>query len=267
MCVVMRPDTSSPWFSIPRPRQAPRHRLVCFAHAGGSAASFSAFSAALPPDTELWATQLPGRFSRFGEPVATSLPDLVARIADALRAAAGPETPIALLGQSFGGLLAFEVARRLEADRPALALVLLSACPPHLLLPLPAVSRDQLPNLLLRTDDSAQDILGCDELRDIVLDAVWADIELMRQVPQYERPALGCPVHAIAGAGDSEIGTAEMSQWQRYTESAFTIDELPAPHLIASAHPAGLGNTVTELLRSDLTRRRTTCPARRTGGR
>ncbi|MFB9689487.1 thioesterase II family protein [Amycolatopsis plumensis] len=265
--MIRRSGVSGSWFSIPRPRQAPRFRLVCFAHAGGSAASFSALSAALPPDAELWAVQLPGRFGRIGEPAVTDLRDLAAGIADALRAAAGAEPPIALLGQSFGGLLAVEVARRLEADRPALAVVLLSACPPHLLPPSPVISREQLPDLLLRTDESAKDVLGCDELREIVLDAVWADIELVHQVPRSERPALGCPVHAIAGAADREIGTAEMAQWRRYTESVFTLDELPAPHLIASAVPDGLGDIVTELLRSDLTRCRSTSPARRTGGR
>ncbi|MEV6133365.1 alpha/beta fold hydrolase [Streptomyces violaceusniger] len=267
MCLFMHPDTRSSWFWIPRPRQAPRFRLVCFAHAGGSAASFSALSAALPPDTELWATQLPGRFVRYREPATTSLPELVAQIADALRSAAEPDVPIALLGQSFGGLLAAEVARHLEPDRPARALVLLSACPPHLLLPFPAISREQVPDLLLRTDDGAREILECDELRDVVLDAVWADIELLHQLPNAERPTLRCPVHAIVGASDSEISAAEMSQWQQYTESVFTMDELPAPHLIASAHPVGLSDIVTGLLRSDIARCRKNHPARRTGER
>ncbi|WP_165494873.1 thioesterase II family protein [Actinomadura roseirufa] len=261
------PDASGPWFWIPRPRSAPRYRLVCFAHAGGSAASFSALATALPPDAELWAVQLPGRFVRYREPAPTGLPTLVVQIADAIRAAAGSDVPIVLLGQSFGALLATEVARQLEPDRPALALMLLSARPPHLFLPLPAVSHELVTDLLLRTDDGAREILECDELRDIVLDAVRADIELLRQLPQSERPALRCPVHAMVGAGDSQVSAAETSQWRRYTESVFTLDELPAPHLIASAYPAGLSDIITELLRSDMARCRYDHPARQTEGR
>jgi len=211
--------------------------------------------------------QLPGRFVRYREPTPTELPELVAQIADALRSTADPDVPTALLGQSFGGLLAAEVARQLELDRPALALVLLSACPPHLLMPFPAISRDQVPDLLLRTDDGAQEILECADLRDVVLDAVWTDIGLLRQLPDAGRPRLRCPVHAIVGTSDSTIGVAEMAQWQRYTESVFTLDELPAPHLIASAHAAGLSDTVTELLRSDIARCRNNHPAPQTEGR
>ncbi|WP_435603604.1 thioesterase II family protein [Streptomyces sp. bgisy130] len=266
MCLFMHPDARSSWFWIPHPRRAPRFRLVCFAHAGGSAASFSALSTALPPDTELWATQLPGRFVRYREPAVTGLKELVAQIADALRSAADPDVPMALLGQSFGGLLAAEVARQLEPDRPALALVVLSAAPPHLLRPFPAISREQVPDLLLRTDPGAQEILECAELRDVVLDTVWADLELLRQLPDVERPPLRCPVHAIVGTGDSTIGAADMAQWQQHTESVFTMDELPAPHLIASAHAAGLSDTVTELLRSDTARCRNNHPARQTEG-
>lgn len=263
----MQLDAKSSWFWIPRPRRAPRLRLVCFAHAGGTAASFSALSAALPPDTELWATQLPGRFVRYREPATTSLSELVAQIADALLAAAEPDVPIALLGQSFGGLLAFEVAKRLERVRPALALVVLSASPPHLLTPFPVISREQVPDLLLRTNDGAQQILDSDELRDVVLDAVWDDVKLLHELPDNERPVFSCPVHAIVGTKDAEISAVEMVQWQQYTESVFTMDELPAPHLIASAHAAGLSDTVTELLRSDTAQRRNYHPARQTGER
>ena len=263
----MHTDAGNPWFWIPQPRRAPRCRLVCFAHAGGPASSFSALSGSLPTDTELWAIQLPGRFARYREPPPTGLSALVTQIADALRSTADPDVPTAVLGQSFGALLAAEVARKLERDRPVLALVLVSACPPHLLVPFPSVSREQVPDLLLRTDDSAQEILDCDDLRDVVLDAVWADIELLRQLPDAERLRLRCPVHAIAGTRDRTIGAAEMRQWQRYTDRLFTLDELPAPHLIASAYAAGLSRTLTELLRSDIARHRDNDPGRQAEGR
>lgn len=263
----MHPDARSSWFWIPHPRRAPRFRLVCFAHAGGAATHFSALSTALPPDTELWAAQLPGRFVRHREPAPTSLPELVAQITDVLRSAADPEVPMALLGQSFGGLLAAEVARQLEPGLPVLALAVLSASPPHLLTSIPAITREEVPDLLLRTDGGAQEILDSAEFRDVVLNRVWTDLELLRQVPVVERPTLRCPVHAIAGTHDSEIGTAEMAQWQQYTESVFTMNELPAPHLIASAHAAELSDVVTELLRTDLATCWNNHPVHQTEGR
>src|SRR5215203_6385281 len=90
-------------------------QLVCFPHAGGSASFYFPVSAQLSPTAEVFALQYPGRQDRRKE----SSPDDLATLADQVYEALRPrlkDRPTTFFGHSMGATLAFEVARRLEAD-------------------------------------------------------------------------------------------------------------------------------------------------------
>ena len=84
-------------------------RLFCFSYAGGSSTTFASWQAALAPDIDVCAIQLPGRGARMGEPLMTSFPELIGTIAQVISNQRG--APYAFFGHSLGGLIAFEVAR------------------------------------------------------------------------------------------------------------------------------------------------------------
>ena len=109
----------------------PRITLFCIPHAGGGASAYRNWASALGPQIAVRVLQLPGRESRFREPVLTEL-DTV--LADLFRAVA-PDTarPFALLGHSMGALLAFELSQMLRNDiGRAPAHLFVSACrAPH----------------------------------------------------------------------------------------------------------------------------------------
>lgn len=92
----------------------PAARLVCLPHAGGAAPFYVPVAAALSPDVDVVAVQYPGRQDRRTEEPIDDLAALADRLYEVLRRQ--PELPFALLGHSMGAVLAFEVARRLEAD-------------------------------------------------------------------------------------------------------------------------------------------------------
>src|SRR5829696_7431345 len=88
-------------------------RLVCCPHAGGGADAYRRWASSFAPDIELWTVTPPGRGAQSPAIAESSWGSLVDELADAVGAIDGAE-PIALLGHSFGALVAFEVARELE---------------------------------------------------------------------------------------------------------------------------------------------------------
>ncbi|TVT61265.1 thioesterase, partial [Amycolatopsis rhizosphaerae] len=89
-------------------------RVFCFPYAGGNPRTYLGWQPALDADADVVAVCPPGKAHRAHE----TLPPFDA-LADAAAAAIaeesrGDQRPIHLFGHSFGGLLAFEVARRLR---------------------------------------------------------------------------------------------------------------------------------------------------------
>ncbi|WP_276583904.1 alpha/beta fold hydrolase [Pseudomonas sp. RIT-PI-AD] len=115
------------WVRPYRLSPMPRWRLVCFAHAGGSASFFRDWAAALPADIDLLAIQYPGREDRFCEPCLTDMHSLAEAASQALRGYA--DRPLALFGHSLGAVAAYEVAIRLERQAIAVEHLFISAHP------------------------------------------------------------------------------------------------------------------------------------------
>ena len=99
--------------------------LLVLPHAGGSAHAYLDWADLLPPGVGLLIGQYPGRGARYAEPLPASMDLLVDPIVAHLPSTA---EQLIVLGHSMGGLVAFEIVRRLEAlGRPVLGLVA-SAC-------------------------------------------------------------------------------------------------------------------------------------------
>lgn len=108
----MTPTESARWLRARRPVPAPHVRLICLPYAGGATTVYHHFPDGLRADVEVRSAQLPARQERIGEPGLTRVTAIVERLASALEAL--EPAPVALYGHSFGAIVAFELARRLE---------------------------------------------------------------------------------------------------------------------------------------------------------
>ena len=85
--------------------------LYCLPFSGGSKYSYKSFSKYAPPFLNIVAIELPGRGTRSGEALLTSIErtadDVFNQIKDSL------DKPYAIYGHSMGGILAYLVARRI----------------------------------------------------------------------------------------------------------------------------------------------------------
>ncbi|MEY9862085.1 pyochelin biosynthetic protein PchC [Catenulispora sp. GAS73] len=236
------------WLYRPVPRGLQARQLVCFPHAGGDVTAFAALAEESPAGVEVAAVRLPGRGGRFREAMPSRFDELVADVAEGIRTRIRPGS--VFYGQSFGALLAYEVARALpRALRPAL---LVPACAPapqdwHGTVPDPADGAldlfracglaDQLP------DDSG--------LRELTLGVLRADLAVCRSYRHRPAPGFDTPIHAVAGADDPVLAAGRLQAWAQATEGPFAATVVPGGHLLACALDAGPADLLARLAVGD----------------
>jgi surfactin synthase thioesterase subunit len=140
--VPFRPRTAPPDSCLVRFHTRPEAqlRLYCFPWSGAGASAYRSHAEAIPAEIEMVGIQFPGRGTRRAEPSRTELQPLATQIAEAIRADldASPSR-YAVLGHSYGSLLAYESIRLLQTAGlfPELAIMSGSRAPsvaPHTLL-------------------------------------------------------------------------------------------------------------------------------------
>ncbi|GGS85392.1 thioesterase [Planobispora rosea] len=220
------------WLRCPRPRPRAVARLICFAHAGGSATAYREWPALLPESVELHAVQLPGRADRFNEPFPESLQALVEEVAAEL--APLLDRRVALFGHSMGGLVAYEVTRLLEERGTGPVRLFVSGCTaPHerrLDRRVSEYDDDRLAAELVRLGGTESEIFAHPAMREIVLPYVRGDFRLIEHHRSRPGPPLRTPVSALVGEADPVVTAAQAKAWEACTVSDFSLTVFPGDH-------------------------------------
>jgi medium-chain acyl-[acyl-carrier-protein] hydrolase len=231
-------------FRTPEARTA----LICLPHAGGASGSFRPWQAHTGK-LDILGVELPGRGARFAEAPVARVDPLAAGIAAAV---GGLDRDYALFGHSLGGLLAFEVARRIRdaGGRPPLALFVAGCPAPDAPAPPPVhdLPRDQLLGWLEEMGGLDPEIARLPDLVDILLPALRADLAVVDTYRHRPAPPLACPVHVLAGRADSSVRPADLEAWRAHTAGPCTIHTLPGDHFFVHSAPAQVLRIVTDAL-------------------
>lgn len=207
-------------------------RLLCFPYAGGSEAAYRTWQQYMPESIEVLPIQLPGRGVRMTEPLFTKLAPLVLALSQSLVNEMDP--PFALFGHSMGGLIAFELARRLRRERrplPVHLFISAKCCPPRAEEVLAAeLSDSQLIEILRRYEGTPAEVLDNPELMHLLLPVIRADMELCKTYLCDPEPPLECPITAFGGLEDHISGRACLAGWRKHTTGPFTLRMFPAGH-------------------------------------
>ncbi|WP_406187897.1 thioesterase II family protein [Streptomyces sp. NBC_01006] len=237
--------TTTTWLKCPAVRPEATHRLVCFPHAGGSASFFHDWARQLP-GYEVHAVCYPGRAARLDEPLHTDLHRLADDIADALLALRD-DRPVAFLGHSMGAVVAYETARRLQAaGRPVAHLYASGARAPHLAHPADDgpdgagtadMDDEAIADALVALGGTDAELLSDPDFRELVLPYVCGDFRMFDAYEHRPGPLLTCPVTAVAGDADPQVGEAHAAAWAAVTEGAFRHHTVPGDHFYLIPRP------------------------------
>jgi medium-chain acyl-[acyl-carrier-protein] hydrolase len=229
-------DASTVWLPEHSIRADTRLRLFCFHHAGGAASMYYRWSKQVPGSVQLLPVQLPGREQRFREPAYDDIKPLVEALGEVLPPYL--DMPFVLLGQSMGALIAFELARwlRRTVRREPLGLVVASSAAPQEAShddPIHPLPRDQfLVEIQERYGGVPKAVAQHQELMDLLLPTVRADVTVVETYCYRIEPPLACPILAIGGTEDTVVPSDELRAWKEQTTSDFSLEIIPGDHFV-----------------------------------
>lgn len=237
----MREKTENSWFICFEKRPQAQTRLICFAHAGGSASVFATWHKELPSSIELSAVRMPGRDERRTERARTDFTEALAEMVDGLR---NQDTrPVALFGYSLGALFAFECARALAtAGTPATHLFVAARRAPQL--GVETMTRGLSDEAFARVMGQRyggipQPILDDPDLLRYFLPIIRADIALLESYAYREAPPLPCGITALGGERDPRVSRDCLQQWSLHTTAGFELRQFPGGHFFVTPDQRG----------------------------
>lgn len=223
-----------------------RVRLFCLPFAGGSAITYRSWPRALPDWVDVCPVELPGRGTRFGDDMITSMKELVEDLLVAILPMA--DLPVALFGHSMGARVAREVARILG---PRVVHVFASASPAaHV--PVrrtrSTLSDQEIVDELRRLGGTNAEIFAQQELLELLLPVVRADFAVLDGYVGSRSTPLDCPITAFAGKGDPEVTLEAAKAWAEHTRGPFNVVEVDGGHFFLEAQQSIVLRTVVERL-------------------
>ena len=232
----------------------PAHRLVCFPHAGGSAAVYLPFARRLARDgIEVHAVQYPGRHDRRQEPFVETIGDLVEGVLPELSRLQADGVPVALFGHSMGATTAYETARRLATTAGAAPLA-------HLFVSGrsgPTLSRRETLHLLDDRDltDHMRVLQGTDpsvfadeELVRMVLPVLRGDYRVIGGYTHTPGPAVDIPVTVLTGDADPNVRPAGIRAWREVAVDEPAVHTFPGGHFYLQDEQEAVCRTIARAL-------------------
>ena len=229
-------------------------RLLCFHHAGGSAAMYRRWPELMTPAIEPIAVQLPGRAERFGEPAFDRMAPLIGELVEVVTPLL--EAPFACYGVSMGARVAWSLALALRARALPMPVQLFLACDP-------APMHDDgsrpweegpggLEGYLRELGGTPPEVLAEPEVIRALLPTLRADLTLLTRAPASPDLPLDVPIRVFAGTEDPTAPPARMRGWQAETSRRFQLDLIPGGHFFDEAGE----RRVIDAIGHDLTRGR-----------
>ncbi|TMR99662.1 thioesterase II family protein [Nonomuraea basaltis] len=218
-------------------RSAPAEvQLLCFHHAGGSAAMYRHWPRLMPHFVEPIAVQLPGRADRFAEPPYDRMAPLVDELIEMIKPLL--DRPFACYGVSMGARVAWALAHELREramPMPSMMFVAASASPCFDDGTWAWEGRDDgLEGYVREMGGTPAEVLAEPELLAGLLPTLDADLTVLSTHGFRPLTPLEVPIRAFAGTEDPEAPPEQMDGWRAETSVRFDLDPVPGGHFFDS---------------------------------
>lgn len=229
----------------------PAIHLICFSHAGGSAAAYKDWQACFDDSVRLLPVQLPFRENRLSEAMPDQLCELVRTFVDEQQALL--HQPYALFGHSLGAVLAYETACRVRdcgCPPPRALFVSGTRFPSQKIKPEPPYNRAETERYIKQLTGTDPQLMQSRIFMDYFLPIIQADLNLYRRYIWSPRPALSCPIKAYGGSADPYTPPGRLRSWGEATTDFRGCGVYPGAHFYLRHCCRELAADLSELLRA-----------------
>ena len=207
---------------------------------------------AFSPEIEVRPIQLPGRESRWGEPMFTRMEPLVQMLAHDLEPVF--ERPFSLFGHSMGAFVAFELARQLRREGGPLPTKLIVAAARAPQIPDPDQPLHEKPDAELlkeirRLNGIPGPLLDNPDLLKLLLPVLRADLAVCETYSYKAEPPLSCALSAYGGSDDNTVPRPFLTGWRNQTVADFNIRIFPGDHFFLQTARHALFRVISEEFR------------------
>ncbi len=224
-------------------------RLLCFAHAGGGAASFVRWMDLFTPGITVGRVQLPGREDLAAQPPLDKVEDVVSALLPQVEQVCAP---IALYGHSMGALLAYELARALRAQHiPVEHLFISGRRAPQLPAsrkPIYLLPDDEFAAALATSGGGADFVAGPPAYLRYAVPLTKADLTLCEEYIYWPRAKLDCPITVFHGVDDIVTDYEEVEAWREQTGASFDIHLFAGDHFFHQVHRSAIAAHISKVL-------------------
>jgi medium-chain acyl-[acyl-carrier-protein] hydrolase len=180
--------------------------------------------------------ELPGRGTRYGEPLATDMSSIRATMLESM--APLLDLPVALFGHSMGAEIAFELCRALGAlGKDVKHLFVSAARAPTLpqIRPLANLPRDEFVDELRALGGVPEAVLADREMMDLLLPVVRADLALHEAYRLPEAVPAPCPITAFGATADVRVPLEQARAWEAFSGGAFRFITIEGGHFFLTS--------------------------------
>lgn len=228
-------------------------RILCFHSIGVGASLFTHFLMNPPELAEVIAVQTPGRENRLGEALIEKIDILIDHLYPQILPLL--DKPLVFWGHSFGGIIAFEVMRRLRAQHkplPVHFMITGTAAPDYLRV-------WQRRDVLLRVaveDNTPEYLLSLSRYLDnpsfvmSILPLMRRDMPLLMSYRYQAEKAFPVPITGFSARQDDIVYRDEMEPWRQQTTAAFELLEVDGDHWFLLRHKTLIEAKLNEITRT-----------------
>jgi surfactin synthase thioesterase subunit len=224
--------------------------VIFLPFAGGSKYSYNGFVECAPDLINVVIVDLPGRGTRYHEPLLTDIERLVDDVYEQIRGYL--DQPYAIYGHSMGTLLGYLLTRKLERENHALPLHLFfTGCVGPSLIAQRKL-RHRLPKKeflqeLQELGGSPDEILRNEKLMEFFEPILRADFQAIETYVYQRQAPLDVPITVLLGTED--VATPEDGgSWQTETRYPVEVRKLPGKHFFIFDHQPEIMNLVVNKL-------------------
>lgn len=225
------------------------YRVIAFPFAGGSGGVFHPWKPLLDKNVEVLAYTPPGRSSRFQDEVVDSMEGLLEDIWKHVTPFL--DKPFILFGHSLGSLVAFEFFHKLVKNNKPLPFHFISSArkAPSIKWTDSWTSFDDK-GFLRKLDELGglhPDIASNEELLELLVPILRADITIVEQYRPGSDTPLSCPATVFGGHDDVNIPKEALQQWQQHFTPPIQLKMFDAGHFYLDTHAKELTERISDL--------------------